>query len=133
MVTLSKKGLAILIIIVFTLTLITALIAVNFQGWGTSLAGVGGPFAANMYNLFNGVPVWISSGGWPTLAAGILIFLVGLPLLAAYAVWHYDVPYKITGATAPNPTSSYTNTMNREPTPPERAPSAVDTAERGTA
>jgi hypothetical protein len=132
MVNLSKKALAVVIVIVFALTLTAVLIAVDFQGWGTSLAGVGGPFAANIYNLFNGVPVWISSGGWPTLGVGILIFIVALPLLAAYAVWHYDVPYKITGAVAPSPASTFTNTMQREPTPPERAPtSSANNAEKG--
>lgn len=132
MVQLSKKALAVIIVVVFALTLTVVLIAVNFNGWGTALAGVGGPFANNVYNVFNGVPLWISSGGWPTLAVGILIFIVALPLLAAYAVWHYDVPYKITGAVAPNPASTFTNTMQREPSTPERAPTAASNTERGS-
>jgi hypothetical protein len=48
-----------------------------------------------------------------------------VPFSFAYLIWHYDVPYKITGATAASPASSYDNTVAREPAEPERSNTSV--------
>jgi hypothetical protein len=93
----------------------------NVGGIGSSLSGVGGPFARGIYNLAIAPLNWALGGGWPTLAVFYLIGFVVVPFALAYAVWHYDWPYKITGATANSAVAGYDNTMKREPDEPERA------------
>jgi hypothetical protein len=54
-----------------------------------------------------------------TFSARILAFSFGL----AYWVWHWDIGYKFSNAMKPDTSaSSFSNTMNREPPEPERAP-----------
>lgn len=114
----SKKALIIILIIAIAITAFAVAVIANLGGLGTKLAGVGGPFATGLYKLFNGIPLWISGGGWPTLLVGILVFIVIIPCSVAYITWHYDVPYKITGTTAP--INGYgNNTVQREPEEPE--------------
>ena len=119
------------LIICVVIAVIATLIGVNFMGWGTSLSGAGGPVARGLYNVFVTPFTWAASGGWPTLAAGLSIIGL-LMILSAYAVWHYDIPYKITGATQSNPAGEFTNTTTREPCEPERAPQPIpQTVEKG--
>jgi hypothetical protein len=94
----SNKVFIVVLVIAIILVSFAFCVALNVGGLGTSLSGVGGPIAKGLYNILNTVPIWISSGGWPTLAVGILAFVVVIPVLAAYLCWHTDLPYKITGA-----------------------------------
>ena len=95
-------GIAILILIVVVITLV----AVDFNGWGTALSGAGGPFAASLYGAFNSIPIWISSGGWPTLAFGIVVFGLVWPLVVAVIFWQKDVPYVLNLQQNPNATAT---------------------------
>lgn len=119
---LSKKLLAIIIIVAVSLTIVAVMAIFNIGGVGDSLAGAGGPFANGLYKVFKSPYEWALSGGWPTLAVVCLLFWVILPCSVAYAVWHYDIPYKITGAVAESPATGFGNTMQAEPQEPERAP-----------
>lgn len=118
----STKVLATLIIVACSITAFAAIAAVNWGGLGDTLAGFGGPVAAGIYNLAIGPVNWALSGGWPTLAVFYLIGIIVVPFTFAYIIWHFDVPYKIQGATATTPANDYTNTMRREPEEPERSP-----------
>lgn len=120
----SYKKYLIILAIIIPLVIVATLAFTNFAGIGDQLKGAGGPFAAGLYNVAVGPLNWALGGGFPTLALFYLLGLVVLPFSVAYIIWHYDVPYKIQGATAPSPTSAYTNTMSREPPEPERAPTA---------
>jgi hypothetical protein len=100
----SKKALIIIIVLAVAGTAFAMAVWANIGGLGTKLAGVGGPVGNTIYNGLNSIPTWISRGGWPTLAVGILTFCLLLPGLVAYACWHYDIPYKFTGN--PNSTGS---------------------------
>ena len=123
MVTLSKKILATIIIIAVVIALIAFAAIFNVGNFGASMAGAGGPVAAGFYNLSAGFLKWALSGGWPTLAVFYLLGLIVIPFSFAFIIWHFDVPYKITGAaTATNPASGYNNLTPREPAEPERAP-----------
>ena len=101
----NKKLIAAFAVVV-TIAIIATLIAVNFQGWGDSLAGVGGPMAATVYNWFNAVPMWISNGGWPSLSVGMLIFIIAWPIFVAALVWQKDVPYVLGLQKNPNSASN---------------------------
>jgi len=121
MVNISNKVFIAIITIFVIIAIIAVLIAMNFMGWGTALSGIGGPFAAGFYKLLVSPLSWASVGGWPTLLVFYIISFAIIPLLVAYSVWHFDIPYKITGSTAPSPASNYDNSMKREPEEPERS------------
>jgi hypothetical protein len=116
----SNKVFLAAIIISVILVAVAFAIALNVGGLGDSVSGFGGPLARGAYNIFVTPFNWVASGGWPTLAAGIGI--VGLLMvLSAYATWHYDIPYKITGVTtADNKMLNYT--AQKEPEDPETLP-----------
>jgi hypothetical protein len=118
----SAKVLAILIIVACSIAVFAVMVAANLFGLGDALAGAGGPVAAGIYNLAIGPVNWALTGGWPTLAVFYLIGIIVVPFTFAYIIWHFDVPYKISGATAVTPANDYTNTMKREPDEPERSP-----------
>ena len=88
----ANKKLLVAFAIVVTIAVVITLIAVNFQGWGKALAGIGGPASTTIYGGLNTVPTWVSQGGWPSLAVGILIFIVAWPILVAAFVWQKNVP-----------------------------------------
>lgn len=109
------------IIILVIIVIIGTLVAVDFQGWGKALAGAGGPFAAGLYNALVTPFKWAASGGWPTLGAALAI--IGILMIAsAWSVWHYDIPYKFTGAASSSSSQTMANTTKREPDEPELAP-----------
>jgi hypothetical protein len=118
---LSFKKYLLITIPIFAIVIFALLAYLNVGNIGTTLSGVGGPFASGFQKLLTGPLTWASTGGWPTLAIFYLVGLIALPFSVAYIIWHYDVPYKITGATAPSPASSYDNSMKREPDEPERS------------
>jgi hypothetical protein len=118
----SNKVFIAVLVIAIVLVSFAFCVALNVGGLGTALSGVGGPLAKGAYNIFAAIPQFALSGGWPTLTAIGVIFVVIVPILAAYTTWHYDIPYKITGATTTNPAGNYTNTMSREPADPETQP-----------
>lgn len=116
----SKKVLAALIVIAIIVTAVAmaAIFVPAVGAWfSTNFGGVGTGFL----NLFTVPLTWALSGGGPTIAVfwGIIIIAA---LGFTYIVWHYDVPYKVTGVTAVTPATGYTNTMSREPPEPERSP-----------
>jgi hypothetical protein len=118
---LSFKKYLLITIPIFAVVIFALLAYLNVGGIGTKISGVGGPFAAGFQKLLIGPLTWASAGGWPTLAIFYLVGLIAIPFSFAYIIWHYDVPYKITGATAPSPASTYDNSMKREPDEPERS------------
>jgi len=127
---LTKKVLAIIVIFSVIGTAVALAAVFNLGGFGTAVAGAGGPAAAGIYKIGNAPLLWASSGGWPTLAAFYLGF-VALIFAFAWVIWHFDVPYKITGATAAPEIQSHVTT--REPEEPERAPQPQSVpVEKGT-
>jgi len=99
MVTLSGKPLIAVIAICVFIAVFAFAAVFNVGGLGTALAGVGGPVGSAFYSFFNAPVAWASAGGWPTLAAFYATFIVVM-LVFAYVVWHFDLPYKVTGAQA---------------------------------
>jgi hypothetical protein len=118
---LSFKKYLLITIPIFAVVIFALLAYLNVGGIGTKISGVGGPFAAGFQKLLIGPLTWASAGGWPTLAIFYLVGLIAIPFSFAYLIWHYDVPYKITGSTAASPASTYDNSMKREPDEPERS------------
>lgn len=104
-----NKKLIIAFAIVVAVAVLVTLIAVNFNGWGTALSGVGGPAAASIYRFTNMIPTWISSGGWPSLGVGILVFVIAWPLFIAAIVWQKNVPYVLGIQHDPNSSSGAGN------------------------
>jgi len=115
------KKFAVIFSIVIILAVVLTLLAVNFNGWGAAVSGVSGPFTSGISRLMQSPLNWALAGGYQLLIFYLLAF-VAVPVAVAYAVWHYDLPYKITGATAPSPASNYDNSMRREPEEAERSP-----------
>ena len=102
----QRKYLILAVAILIVLAVVVTLIAVNFQGWGDTLAGIGGPASITIYNALNTIPTYIASGGWPSLLLGILVFLVIIPLGVAAIVWQKDVPYMLHLQKDPNATAT---------------------------
>ena len=102
----SRKWLIAALAIIILITALVTLVAVNFNGWGTSLAGAGGPIAAGLYSFANNIPIWISSGGWPTLAIGIIVFVFAWPLICCIIFWQKDIPYVLHLQQNPNAVST---------------------------
>lgn len=123
MVNLESKAFVAVILFFCIVAVLIVLVVIDFNGWGTALAGIGGPFTAGLYNTVNAIPIWISSGGWPTLGFGIVVFLVIWPLIIGYVFERKHVIATLRGATASTP--AYDNTMNVEPAEPERQPQAA--------
>jgi hypothetical protein len=122
----SNKVYIAILAVAILVTVFAMLVATNQFGLGATFAGAGGPIATNIYNVLVGFPKWVISGGWPTLIAGGMIATIIPAVLLAYATWHYDLPCKLTGATASSsPASGYDNTMKREPDEPERGAKPV--------
>jgi hypothetical protein len=97
MVQMSNKWFIAIVAIAILIAVLLVLVAMDFMGWGTAVAGFGGPVAAGLYDLFNTVPLWISSGGWPTLAVGMIVFLVVIPVIAGYVFEQKQVIATIKG------------------------------------
>lgn len=124
---LTKKILAIIVAVSVAITLFAVAVWQNIGGLGTSLTGAGGPVASGFYKIANAPLLWASSGGWPTLAVfycGFIAVMFGF----AWVIWHFDVPYKITGATQ-QPLGDLTHSVTREPEEPERAPQPIPAEE----
>jgi hypothetical protein len=117
----SLKKYLLITIPIIAIVIFAVLAYANFGGIGDTLSGVGGPFANGFYTLLTGPLLWGANGGWPTLAIFYLIGFILVPFGLAYFVWHYDLPYKISGASQPSPASNYDNSMQREPAEPERS------------
>ncbi len=118
----SKKVLAVIIVVSSVVTAIAIFAAFNIGGFGDAVAGTGGPVAKGFYEIFNAPLLWGSSGGWPTLIA-VYVGGVTIILLFAYVVYHFDLPAKITGATSTQPDYSPSlSAYPKEPAEPERAP-----------
>ena len=131
MVTLSKKVLAVLMVIPVVAVLIGIAAWQNWGGIGTALSGLGGPVGAGLLSGFSAPLQWALSGGGATLAMFWgLIFAVGFGF--AYWVWHWDIGYKLQGTTAQNIPLG-THSTQREPEEPERAPQTpAVTVEKGS-
>jgi hypothetical protein len=114
----SKKVLVALLIVAIIVTAVTmaALFVPAVRLWFTNISG---PAGTGAINLLQTPLKWALTGGANTIALwGVgLIVLFGF----AYWVWHWDIGYKFTGATTPNPASGYDNSMKREPEEPERS------------
>ena len=120
---LSKKVLAIIIVLAIILTAVAmaaifvpsvnAWFSVNTGSWGvTALAIAQAPL---QYALSGGAQTALF---WGVITAGLFGF--------AYWVWHWDIGFKLSGATKPSsPASNYDNNMAREPTEPERGSTNV--------
>jgi hypothetical protein len=104
---LSFKKYLLITIPIFAVVIFALLAYLNVGGIGTKLSGVGGPFASGFQKLLTGPLAWASNGGWPTLAIFYLVGFIAVPFSFAYLIWHYDVPYKITGSTAPSQITGY--------------------------
>ena len=107
-----KKYLIITVILVSLVVFLT-LAAVNFQGIGDKLGGIGGPFTNGLTKLGAGPLNWALIGGYQMLIFYLVSFAL-VPVLVAYVVWHYDIPYKIvSNSTADNKLVGYN--AQREP------------------
>ena len=91
----SNKIFIVAIIAVSIIATFAVCVAANIGGLGTMLAGTGGSTAKGFYKIGLAPVSWAASGGWPTLTVFYLLGLLFIPLCVAYAVWHYDLPYKI--------------------------------------
>ena len=118
----NRKWVLFLIALLIIAVIFATLVAVNFQGWGASLAGVGGPVAEGIYNVPATFFRWALSGGWPTMGAALGGIAIAFCVFF-YLGWHYDVPYKLTG-TSPTDSKITGYIAQREPEDPETVASA---------
>jgi lipoprotein signal peptidase len=115
------KKYAIVFTLIIVLVVVLTLLAVDYNGWGTSAGSVAGPVTNGLYELGNKPISWAQTNGY-TMLIFYIIGILALPLIVAYLVWHYDIGYKING-TAPTTGGSITGyTAQREPEEPETIP-----------
>jgi hypothetical protein len=119
----SKKVLiAILVIAILGTALTMAAIFVPAVGeWFSSFSG---PFGSGIINLFQMPLKAALEGGAQTIAFWGIIAIIVFGF--AYWVWHWDIGYKISGATAPAVEQAFSNTTKREPDEPELSPTAKE-------
>jgi len=113
MVQMSNKWFIAIITVAILVAVLLVLVAMDFMGWGTELAGIGGPVASGAYDLFNAVPLWISSGGWPTLAVGIVVFIVIIPVVAGYVFEQKQVIATLKGTNTNSGGGAYQSTPDQ--------------------
>ena len=112
----SKTFIAVFaVVIAVTIIIVTGL----FLGWFEPLAGIGGPFAAGLFEILAVLPRWVVTG-WPQMGAGILL-IVASWIAFGYIFEEKQVIATLRGSSQPS-SSGYTNTMAAEPQEPEPAP-----------
>jgi hypothetical protein len=120
------KKVAILLVLVVILVIPLTLLAIDYNGWGTSLSKSTAPVTVGIHKLGEVIPSAMLNNGYIMILcyASIPILMFGF----AVVYWNRDWGEKLGQSTAPNPAAEFDNTMKREPDEPERSNVATPTA-----